>query len=229
MQTQIISVEITEEQTQKLGRIFGADVEFSEYKIETSEQYQNAAEMLKRIKSDYKEVENMRVAITKPMDDAKKNVMDYFRPFIDRLAKAEAVIKNGIVGYQAEQNRIHAEAQRKAIEAARAEEERKRKALEAQAEKAEKKGHTDKAELLRDRSEAIHVPIQVVTSQVQKVSGIKTVETWKYEITDLNLVPREFLIVDEKKLGAYGRAMKSSANVAGVRFYQEQTIAAGVR
>ena len=35
----------------------------------------------------------------------------------------------------------------------------------------------------------------------------------------MQLIPREFLCVDEKKLGAHIRAMKDSAKVPGIEIY----------
>ena len=55
-------------------------------------------------------------------------------------------------------------------------------------------------------------------------AGIATVKTWKYRIVDAEAIPREYLMIDEKKLGAYARAMKEGAKVAGVEFYAEETL-----
>jgi hypothetical protein len=67
--------------------------------------------------------------------------------------------------------------------------------------------------------EAIAAPSPVVVLQddVRAVQSFR--RTWKYEVVDLALVPREFLVVDLAKLGSYARAMKDSANVPGVRFF----------
>ena len=53
--------------------------------------------------------------------------------------------------------------------------------------------------------------------------GMYFKETWRAEVVDEKLVPREFLTVDVQKLNAYARTMKDKAVVTGVRFFSEQS------
>lgn len=48
-------------------------------------------------------------------------------------------------------------------------------------------------------------------------------ETWRFEITDESLLPREYFSPDEKKIGAVVRAMKTATNIPGVRVWSERT------
>lgn len=54
-----------------------------------------------------------------------------------------------------------------------------------------------------------------------KAKGVWDRDVWKFEITDPKLIPAIYLMPDEKKIGAYGRAMKEGAVIPGVRFYKE--------
>lgn len=56
-----------------------------------------------------------------------------------------------------------------------------------------------------------------------KVKGIAYVKVIKFRIIDESLVPAEFRMLDEKKIGAYGRAMGDKASLPGVEFYVETT------
>lgn len=48
-------------------------------------------------------------------------------------------------------------------------------------------------------------------------------ETWCFEVEKPELVPPAFLAPDEKKIGAFVRAMKADAKIPGVRVWVERT------
>ena len=56
-------------------------------------------------------------------------------------------------------------------------------------------------------------------------AGLTVREDWKFSIVDAALIPREYLIPDEKKIGRIVRAMKDATNIPGVRVYAEKGIA----
>lgn len=70
----------------------------------------------------------------------------------------------------------------------------------------------------------ISAPVTANTAPTAK--GISTRENWKFEITDINLIPREYMLVDEKKIGQVVKALKKDTNIAGIRAYPESAIAA---
>jgi len=112
---------------------------FSTYQVTTAEEYAAGAEHLKQIKSALNEVTDQRMAITRPMDVAKNQVMRFFGQFSDKLETAEAHVKRAMVTYQDEEDRKAREAariarERQEREAARLREEA-RKADEAAAAK----------------------------------------------------------------------------------------------
>jgi hypothetical protein len=60
-----------------------------------------------------------------------------------------------------------------------------------------------------------------------KSQEVGLVNTWTFEITDINTIPREFLMVDESKLKEYIKTNKASMpepKIEGVRFFQKQSI-----
>lgn len=92
-----------------------------------------------------------------------------------------------------------------------------------QAELLDKQGRTEEAVALLDQP--VVAPVVVVTSELPKVQGISTRTTWKARVIDSALVPRQFLMVDEKKLNDFAADMKGSMQVAGVEFYEEPIVA----
>lgn len=120
------------------------------FHISTPNDALRAGEQLRDVVARRKEMEEARFRITRPMDEAKKKVMELFTPALAELTQAERTLKSGIEDYQAEQDRIAAEAQRKADDARRAEQNR----LAAQAQAAREKAEAEAAELRRQAAEA---------------------------------------------------------------------------
>ena len=203
-------------------------------KITTNDDNHATAGYLKAIKSRTKEISDKRMEMTRPLDTAKKAIMDFFRPALDNLTEAERIIKREMLRFQQEQ-----EAERKAEQAelqrqAEAEQKRRDNLAETQAGKAEERGDFERAEEIRDNVPII--PIQTVESQVEKVGGISTRKIWKYQIMDMDKFLnscatdqrlQHFIVPNDKDLGSYARGAKESAEIPGVRFYPEDSISAG--
>lgn len=189
------------------------------FTIKTGVQYVDANDELGRIKSAQKRLETLRTTITKPLNEALRAANDFFRAPAERLATAERSLKSAMIAFQNEQERIQREQQAKVEAAARKERER----LEAQARKAEAAGKVEKAQQLEEQAATVVAPI--IETEAPKVVGLAQRDVWKFEVTDPAAVPREFLIVDEKKLRAFVTAMKGDAKVAGVRVWSEKTLA----
>ncbi len=189
-----------------------------------------AAEDLRDIKALAKQVNGKRLAITRPLNDALKEVNALFKPAKDWLSEAEALLKGKILEFQNEQDRIARELQAEADAKARKEREK----LERRAAKAEAKGKDDKAEELRGTAEAQIAP--VVTSAAPKLAGISRRETWKAEITDkrllLNHIVNErpdllpLVKIDGSALNGMARSLKGELDLPGVEVSKEASIAA---
>ena len=197
------------------------------YEITNQETYNQGGEWLKLIKAKAKELDTLRKSMTAPIDLAKKRIMELFSDPMDRLATAESCLKRGILSYQQESERKRMEEETRLQEMARKEEERKRRVWEERAAKAEAAGKDEKAEELRQQKEDVFILPPIIPSQVEKVAGIQTRAIWKFEIKDANLIPREYMIPNEKMLGEVTRATKGTLQIPGIRIYSEETIAAG--
>jgi DNA polymerase III alpha subunit (gram-positive type) len=247
---EIVSVEI-----QKKADVSALVKSYDHYEITKAEDYSGAGGHLKLIKAKAKELDDLRKSLTQPLDESKKRIMDFFKKPLDFLAKAESAVKSAMLNWQQEQERIRLEAERKAQEAARKEEERQRKIKEEQervwrekeeakrkeAEQLEAEGKAEEAEKARleadkaaakateraEQAENISVPVPIIPTKVEKISGIATKTIWKFKITDVNAIPREYMIPNEKTLGEIARATKGAIKIAGVEFYEESIISAG--
>lgn len=142
------------------------------------------------------------------------------------LDEAERIVKRTIAGYLAEEDRKRreAEAERARIEAeARAEADKKLRAVE----KAEAKGNFAKAEALAQ--EAVNVmeakiEEAPVVPDAPVATGLSLRKVWKFRIKDAALLPREYLIPDEVKIGRVVRALKGDAKIPGVSVYSEDDV-----
>jgi hypothetical protein len=186
-----------------------------DYVITTAEQYTEGAEHLKLVKGAQRKLEDLRTAITKPLNAALKAANDLFRAPAERLVAAERRIKTELGHYAEEQERIRREEQRKADEKARQE----RIAAEQKAAEARRKAEEEAAELRRKAEEeaaagraaeaaklaaraeqkvekadiraaeleqqAATVVAPIITREPPKVAGVSGRENWYAECTDL--------------------------------------------
>ena len=148
----VISVVITDQAHALVERCHNLRVE--SINIATQAHYQDAAEQLKAIKGLEKEIEVERKSVTRPIDDAKKGVMDFFRGPSNALRSSESAIKRAMTDWDREQERIRRAEEARLQEIARKEQEKLRRA----AERAEKAGREEKAEALRQESETVSTP-----------------------------------------------------------------------
>lgn len=169
--------------------------------------YEQAAELRRKLKQTQKVVDEKLGPIKAERYAPYKEVLDEIKRYTDVISKADGSVRQKMNAYQADQ-------QRKA-----AEEERKRREAE-EAKRLESAIETGREEIL-DRP--------VVTEKVAAptAEGTYTVEVWEYEVTDVSKIKPEFLIVDEKKIGALVRSMKGSAQSIlgdGVRVFSRSDV-----
>lgn len=177
--------------------------------IDSALMYELAAAELVDMQAKYKELEEQRLGITRPMDAAKKKIMDLFRSPLEKLASRIAAHKAGMLAYDAEQKRKAAiqqalldkiaNEQRQRIEAeaaAQAEEARVQSELAAKlikdgtADGAAVAEALDKAEAAQERATAYQATGLVVSAataatNVPAVEGVTTADVWKARVTDL--------------------------------------------
>ncbi len=178
-----------------------------DYVIDSPTMFELASEDLMKVKALQKDVEAKRTAITGPINQAVKAINDLFRAPKEFLDQAESTLKRAMVTYSNEQERLAAEARRKAEEEARIERERLAKIEREQAEAAAKAQAEAQAAAEAGDKEAAAKAMQAaqeaqeqaamaamtanvvtVTPAVEapaKVSGISSRSTFSAEVIDL--------------------------------------------
>lgn len=216
-------IEITPEAQQLATKAETMLKDYATFVVPNNETYVNASSVLKFIKTTATELDALRKSMTKPLDESKKRIMDFFRKPLNNLVMVENNIKKAMLTFQKEQERKRKEEEDRLLEQQRKDKEK----LEKRADKAEEKGNTEKAETLREEAEQKESVVPTVAPMVEKVSGISTKKIWKFKIVDAKLIPREYLMPNEKMIGEVGRATKGTLKIAGIEFYSDETIAAG--
>lgn len=154
---------------------------------------------------------------------AHKEICTKENEVINPLEAAKRHLSSQIGTYdQAQERARRAEEVRQQEQARLAAEEYARIAAEEQALDdaiaLEAKGDTKGAEavLAHPVPQAVYVPPVVIPRSIPKAVGVSSGVTWGYRITNESLIPREFWVLDEKKLAQVARAMKDKLNIPGV-------------
>jgi membrane protein involved in colicin uptake len=211
--------------------------------IDSADMYRLAGDELATIKGKAKQLDEQRKSITKPLDDAKKAVMDLFLRPLEILTSAENSLKRSMLTYDQEQRRKQEEEQRKASEAAAAERRRQQEEAAQKAEEARKAaeaGDTQKAAELQQQAEEKAAVAEMITAPViqmekPKAAGVNVRKTYKARVTDMKAllqavidgkVPEAVIEVNESVLNSQARSLKESMKYPGVEVYTEEGISA---
>jgi hypothetical protein len=190
--------------------------------IRTTEGYEQAAALLKNIKGSLATIEDARTRITKPLNDALRETNAQAKLAAAPFLADELVIKRAMIAYSDAQDRLREEQQRRDNEAAAKEQRR----LQEIADRAAAKGQEGKAEIFQERAQSVVAP--VAQQAAPKVGGISIPKVWVFEITDEDLIPREYMVVDETRIRRVVTALKGDTKIPGVRVFEQKRIAAGV-
>lgn len=187
-------------------------------KVVDSESYTAAGLFWKSIKDMMKEVADTFDPLIESAHKQHKLALEKKAKFYAPLEKAYKDVKRLMSDYDAEQEKI-----RKAEEARLrkiAEDEEKERLL-AEAILAEQSGNKEEAEAIIEQP--VYVPPVVVPKSVPKMAGGPVYRTiWKFRIKNPAIIPRDFLVPDEVKIGGVVRAMKSASNIPGIEVYEER-------
>ena len=193
-----------------------------------------ANDLLGWIAGNNKRLEAQRVSLVKPLNDHVKFINGLFRDWMEPLKSANEIVRSKVLAYTREQTRIAAKAQ--AVEDERIRTEQARLAAEEERVRAEHARLEAEAEAanappppplpppvatMPPSPAPIPVAPQKTTRSPLATTTIKKI--WRYEITDPGAVPREYLVVDEKKIAAVVRAGLRS--IAGVRIFETEQLA----
>lgn len=185
--------------------------------ISTSEDYTVAGELFTTIKGVMKQVDESFDPIIQKAHQAHKEAVAQKKKIYEPLETVSRHVKKVMGDYDTEQERIRKAEEARLQEIARKQEE-ERKLQEAVA--AEQSGDKQEAEAIME--EPVYVAPVVIKKEVPKVEGVVFRTIWKYRIIDERKIPREYLKVDDVKIGGVVRSLKKATNIAGVQVYEER-------
>ena len=194
--------------------------------IETAGCASKASFYLTQVKGHQKDLEALRKSLTKPLDDEKKAIMAAFKPSEQALDETEAHLKSELLRWSEHLKKRQAEEQAKLEAEARKAEEDTKKGLELEAQKAEDDWDFGKAEELKAQAREVRVPALELIAARTIPRGTTEQVLYRYEVTDFSRLPDEFKQVNEKALGEFARKAKGSAQVSGIRFFEEKILKA---
>lgn len=195
------------------------------YVIHSQEELEQAAVLLRNVKTSKTRLEDLRKSMTRPIDDAKKNIMDIFKPQETKLAEAEKRIKSGVNAWNIEQERRRQQEEARLRDA----QQKAQAKLEERAASAREKGQDNKADAIL----ANIPPVPTVIAASAPPAGIGSRVTWHAEVTDMlalvravaaGQAPISYLEANTVALNAAARSMKDTMPVAGVRFYSKSDV-----
>lgn len=170
-------------------------------------------------KRQIKALSEIRLAMTRPLDAAKKSITDKEKELVRPIQKEQERVNKMTVAYatmiarKAEEERLAREAaEREAAEAALAAEDAQRAAEAAFG--------IEPSEVAQA---PVATPLPAVTTTGPHTSSNRFVEKWDFVIVDPNAVPRELCSPDEHKIRAALEAKKISGykadqlQIAGIR------------
>ncbi|MCI0558026.1 MAG: hypothetical protein MN733_05985, partial [Nitrososphaera sp.] len=142
--------------------------------IQTKEDYITAGDIVVRAGRENKVIEEKRLSLTRPLDDAKRGIMDMFKPLLEVRRQAIESLTLKMRAWDKKQKERQAA---QLAEARRLEEEAKR--LE-EGKKGEALAINQAAAMLRD-------------VDIYKVSGLSSAKLWYARVTDFDALLRAVL------------------------------------
>jgi len=135
---------------------------------------------------------------------------------LDPLLKAERFLKSAVKDYLVEKER----ARRAAEEQRKFEQE----ALLSKLDTERDKGDTKAADKTFEKIEEIHEKSMKIEEAPQMV-GVTKKTLIRWRVTDIDLVPRDLLMIDKAKVDEIVKRMKMNASIPGIEVFEDVSIA----
>lgn len=208
-------IEKDKEVKRVITKIVKMGEEVQTLQISTTEDEKNAVEFTKQIKSGTKKIDDMRKGFTEGARQFVNQVNNFFMPTINKLKEYEKEIKKKMTIYRLAIERKNQIQQEEA-------ERKRKKEEESYKKKCEKANEKGKELPPIQFSKPIDIPqnIEKTTKTNDASATYKDVKKW--ELINISEVPREYLILDEKKITKLVKA--GIENIPGIRIYETKEI-----
>jgi len=220
---QIVTIDLTQRDALS-QQVIRQTVQVDALAIGSDEEYENAADILKDVKRLDKEIEEFFKPAVKSAHQLHKDIKADENLLRDPLKKLLDKLGRSMGKYQADLER-----QRK-IEREMLLEQQRKEAQAAAAELAEglaENGDIEAAVGVLEQADKIQPEVNC-ESFAPKVRGTAVIETWKFEIVDVDALPRKYLMPNESMIAAEVKACKENTQIPGVRAYSETKVSARV-
>jgi hypothetical protein len=161
-----------------------------------------ATKFLSIIKSQYKQTDAMRQAFVRPLNEHVSNINAFFKEITRPLNEAEVFIKNKVLHYRKEQEKIRLKEEQRLEAIRRKEQERLNRA----------------AEKNKVEAPVLKAPAMPVAKKSVGKSTFKKV--WAFRVVNPQKVPRDYLVIDEWSIR---QAIRSGVReIEGVEIFQDE-------
>jgi len=193
--------------------------------IVNQESYEKVANFLIGVRKLKKEIKDTFDPIVSKANATHKEATKQRKIHLDPVEKAEAIIKGKCKEYEDVMQQIEDDRIEKLRKEAEATAEAERLKLKEEEEKAVKEGDTEKAEELSKEAACVeeHLPVEAVPTfeQKKRVKGLGIQRPFMWKITDRKKIPREYWVVDEKRIFGEVRLLKNNTKIPGIEVYQD--------
>ncbi|MDH5570602.1 MAG: hypothetical protein OEY89_02490 [Gammaproteobacteria bacterium] len=199
--------------------------------IETNEQYENVAGLLKEAKAFIKEADGKCAPRIKQAQDLHKSLLADLKALIAPAEQSVSMLNKLLIAYD---NKLERERQAERVrleqERVKAEAEAKKKAEEEKIDTAilfEQHGMPEEAEAVLNQPVRVAPATVAPIAEKPKIQGLSYRETWKAEMTAQSIddVDPRFVkkVFDQDMANAYAKSNKDGAKAKGIRFYADKT------
>jgi len=188
-----------------------------------------AISMLGIVKESYKNLEKIKKETINPIRELRKKIDKLFNYDLEKYKEVEKKIKEEISIYNVAQQKIFQKKQEKLRLKAKEEERRKTEQLKARAKKWEEKGKLEKAQELKEQSETVHVPVNVIHNP-NIPRNISIHKIWKAKPANgaasynMGFLPIIYHIANVKMLDNIAKATRGTQKIQGVEFYYQEVV-----
>ena len=216
MENKTAIVRIAPEKDEKVAVLYNEGIKLRDYAvtrtITCNEDMKPATDDLAIIAKTKKAIEEVRREYVNPIRHHLDAVNTAFKEFTAPLVEADTLNRTKIKDYRTEVERKRTEAE--AIEQERLELAKREEALTGE--------HTielKEVEKPEEASKRVHT--ELGSTGTQKI--------YKWELVDINLVPREYLMVNASLVQQQVKTSKGSITIPGIRVFEDEVIRVNTR
>jgi len=186
--------------------------------VETLGDYEIAISKMRAMKTLHQFIFDSFEPARKAADLTKKYILEHRDSYLDPLKKAREIVQVKVTAFEGTQE----QARRQREEEIRRDQQKRLEDEQlARAQAAKDAGDEKAAEQILNQP-LPPVAAVVVPSALPETKGVYTTVSWKFEVEDESLLPRNFLVPDRAKIGKHVRAHGNSDPIPGVRIWPEK-------